>query len=492
MKMILFASLLPVALGAFDVTKTSVSSIPSSQSVCYSCSFDNNWSGSNHPINYPSNAHWSPHVLAAHSSGYSMWKEGGIATDGIEDVAETGGIGNLIDELENIDPTPSIVVGNAMFNRDTQSQTFTTIKMTPTNNYLSTVSMIAPSPDWFTGFYDFNPVDAGATNNWYGEFIIDTYPWDAGTEQGDTYSGDNDAIDPKEPIMRLTKDTVPSNGVLLNSAQDDVLPVATWTCSLDADQSDCAEFFIPDAPDCFSSSVNAFVKGRGKVPMNEITVGDQVLTGTGNFEAIYSIDHRDPTKDATFFQIHYKSGKEQDDEQQSIELTKNHMIFVDHKTNPVPAKTVTVGDQVLTVDGPCPVTKITTVIRKGVFNPLTADGTIIADGVISSTYSTLTSNSDSIEIFGYKSISYQDFFKNVLKPYTFLCTSTTLDICKTQKEKVLISEYASRVFFSLQNGIYQTVILFSSFVFVYILNVLMVVSVPATICWMIIKGNKSV
>merc|ERR1712238_654572 len=160
------------------------------------------------------------------------------------------------------------------------------------------------------------------------------------------------------------------------------------------------------------------------------------------------------------------------------------MIFVDHKTNPVPAETVKVGDRILTLDGPSTITKITTVTRKGVFNPLTADGTIIADGVISSTYSTLESNSDSIQVLGYKYISYQNFFNSLLKPYTFLCTTATLEICKTQKEKVFISEYASKAFFALQDNSHQSLLLFSSFAFVYTLNVLMVGFVPAAIGWM--------
>jgi len=494
MKFLLFLSLFPIAEGANDIVSTTVGTIDSTEDVCYSCSIVNNWSGSNHPVDYPSdNAHWSPPVLVAHSSEYSLWEEGGISTDGVESVAESGNIAILIDELENDSSEPNVVAGDRQDNKDTQSQTFTTIRMTPVKHYLSTISMIAPSPDWFSGFYDFSPIDTGATDTWYEGFVIDTYPWDAGTEDGDTFSPMNDSTDPKEPIYQLTKDTVPSNGVLLNSAQDEVLPMLRWTCSLDSDQSSCTggiDADIPETPNCFSSSVKVFVKGKGKVPMNEIAVGDQVLTGNGNFEPIYTIDHRHPTKDANFIQIHYKSGKGQNDEQKFIELTKNHMIFVDHQTNPVPAKNVKVGDRVLAVDGPRPVTKITIVTRKGVFNPLTADGTIIADGLISSTYSTVASNSDSIEIFGYKYISYQDFFNNLLKPYAFMCTTTSLEICETQEEKILISEYASKLFFSLKNGSYRTLLLVSSFVAVYMLNVLMIGFVPATIGWMVTKGNN--
>jgi len=293
-------------------------------------------------------------------------------------------------------------------------------------------------------------------------------PWDAGTEDGDTYSINNSATDPKEPMFRFTTANTPSNGVLLNSAGNDVLPMASWTCSI---SDSCAE--EDKEPDCFSSSVSAFVKGRGNVPMSDVAVGDHVLTGNGDFEPIYTIDHRHPTKETAFYQIHYKSAKQKDEEQQQyIEITRNHMIFVSDKTNPVPAKNVKIGDRIQTVDGPAPVTKITTVAGKGVFNPLTTDGTIVANGVISSTYSTVASDSDSIEILGHQFISYHDFFKNLLQPVSFFCTTTSLEICKTQREKILISEYASRIFFFIAERIlsdFRTFLL--SYIYIHVKQV---------------------
>jgi hypothetical protein len=46
--------------------------------------------------------------------------------------------------------------------------------------YVSGITMIAPSPDWFSGFSDFDARDVSA-NTWYQEFELETYPWDAGT-----------------------------------------------------------------------------------------------------------------------------------------------------------------------------------------------------------------------------------------------------------------------------------------------------------------------
>jgi len=76
-----------------NIVKKEVSTVPRSEHVMYSCLFQNNWSGKNHPFMYPSGgrpngAHWSPVVLAAHSNEYSMCEVGGISTPGVQEVAE--------------------------------------------------------------------------------------------------------------------------------------------------------------------------------------------------------------------------------------------------------------------------------------------------------------------------------------------------------------------------------------------------------------------
>merc|ERR1740124_615372 len=230
---------------SFEVI-TSDSSVAATETVSYSCDFQNNWTGVNHPVDYPSNAHWSPPVLAAHNTGYSMWRTGGMATEGVEIVAESGAPDTLVSEIEASSSVGAMVVGEATFNAEVQMQTFDSITMTPTSPYLSAITMIAPSPDWFTGFYDMNAINAD-TQTWYSEFTVTTYPWDAGTEEGDTFNPNNDATDPQGSISRLDVNTVPSTGVLLNAMQDDVLPMATWTCRLEDPNSVSFEVITSDS-----------------------------------------------------------------------------------------------------------------------------------------------------------------------------------------------------------------------------------------------------
>lgn len=220
--------------------------------------------------------------------------------------------------------------------------------------------------------------------------------------------------------------------------------------------------------DCFSSHATVDVKGSGEVRMDQVKVGDQVLTAQGNYKTIYSIDHRHPTKLAEFIQIHSSQSR-------PIELTEKHMLYLAGHTYPVPASTVKVGDQVQTLDGPRHVTKISTVTREGVFNPLTVDGTIVVNGIIASVYSAALSNHDWIEIAGHKIMTHQNFFHKALKSYRYMCTGVSLDLCKTNKERIAISEFASRAanYWARQGEMFQVLSLFFLIAFVCLVDVVL-------------------
>jgi len=219
-----------------------LSTIPASHSVTYNCTFYNNWSAENHPVGYPSDAHWSPPVIAAHAESYRMWELGGLATAGVERVAEVGSTSTLERELRDATEEGNVggfVKGRVTFNSDTQSQMLADdIALTPRFDRMSSVTMIAPSPDWFSGFDGVRPIDDDG-GVWLRSFEVATYPWDAGTETGDDFVLSNPPEDPHVPILRFTKDTLPSsnNGVFLNPDGTEVLPVATWKCELKSSKS---------------------------------------------------------------------------------------------------------------------------------------------------------------------------------------------------------------------------------------------------------------
>lgn len=202
----------------------------------YSCTLTNIWSMKNHPVEYDTitnSAHWSPPVLVAHGTDYEMWAPDTLASPGVEIVAESGKTLTLEDEIkesQTIGSAGEYVVGNNQFNANDPPQTFNDIQLTSNFPMLSTITMAAPSPDWFTGIYNFSPIHP-ELNVWYESFEIATYPFDAGTELGDTYSLNNSPQEPHIPIFQLTNETIPGdNGILLDESETVVRPMALWNC----------------------------------------------------------------------------------------------------------------------------------------------------------------------------------------------------------------------------------------------------------------------
>jgi Spondin_N len=218
---------------SFQVVSTATSTIPTSMEATFTCTFQNNWSIANHPRLYPtSTAHWSPPVLATHNSGYSMWLPGGLASPGVESVAEVGLTTTLLNEIASAGSTiRSSVRGVDQYNSEEQEQVLTRIIADASHRLMSSITMVAPSPDWFTGFYDFELVDR-ATETWWSNFTLNTFPFDAGTEQGTTYSLGNAEEDPVLSIQEFTATTPLDTGVFLSPDESSVLHVATWECVL--------------------------------------------------------------------------------------------------------------------------------------------------------------------------------------------------------------------------------------------------------------------
>lgn len=97
--------------------------------------------------------------------------------------------------------------------------------------FLNAITAIQPSPDWFTGFYLFNTVDEYDRTFWQ-RFTLRTYPWDAGTDNGQYYTAPDQDTDPPLPVSRILVGNAPENGAFLNKDGTDVPPVAEWDCEL--------------------------------------------------------------------------------------------------------------------------------------------------------------------------------------------------------------------------------------------------------------------
>jgi len=178
---------------------------PTANSATYRITFNATWSGATHPTQYPSNAHFSGLVGAVHNDQVNFWEPGQIATDGIEYMAETGGKSLFIDEINSAIASGyaqlAINAGGIAATPGTRS---IEINVTPEFHNVTLTTMLAPSPDWFTGFHDIKLYD-GAT--FVDAMTIEAVVYDSGTDSGLGFRSANSDTQPRDIIQRVTSDS---------------------------------------------------------------------------------------------------------------------------------------------------------------------------------------------------------------------------------------------------------------------------------------------
>lgn len=171
----------------------------------YQIIFNSTWSNETHPnANFPGGAHYSPLIGATHNDSVSLWSSGGMASPGIEQMAETGGTNILRTEIQAVidaGNADQFVTGNGLASTPgtLMSNEFTATAEFP---LLSLVTMIAPSPDWFIGVHDYELMDENG--EWKRQLVVELLPYDAGTDDGTEYGSPNADSEPQQPITALT------------------------------------------------------------------------------------------------------------------------------------------------------------------------------------------------------------------------------------------------------------------------------------------------
>lgn|GEM_PF-4810736 len=177
----------------------------------YKLTFFAEWSAISHPTDYPNSAHFSPLIGNTHNVDGFIWGAGGIATDGIRQMAQSGATSILSSEIMDLidnSSSESLVLGTDADGVDAIELFF---DISDSHPLFSMTTMIAPSPDWFIGVHDLDLKPAGM---WLDELEVDLLPYDAGTRFGDSFTQIGGTTSPREPIARIT--TAPlQNGVPL-------------------------------------------------------------------------------------------------------------------------------------------------------------------------------------------------------------------------------------------------------------------------------------
>ena len=201
----------------------SVRGLECSGSMKYSIDFNGMWSSARHPVEYPSDASFSPIVVASHTGNFQVWRTGELAGNGVQVVAETGNPEPLVRELYKAKRAGYVKdIAQAESPIDSTTSLELEIIVDRHRPYVSMVTMLFPSPDWFTGIRDVDLCDR-RTGQWKKKIDLNSLmAYDAGTDSGRLFDSPNEATKPAEKIFLLTC----GNGVFCNKG-DKFLPVAS-------------------------------------------------------------------------------------------------------------------------------------------------------------------------------------------------------------------------------------------------------------------------
>ena len=191
-------------------------------SATYAVSFEATWSADTHPLGFPSDPHFSPLVGATHTDAVALWAVGEEASPGVEAMAETGATSELVAEAEAGIASGGVeasILGGAIGT----SPGSTSLQFTASEShaYVTLVSMLAPSPDWFVGVDGLALRDA---DGWRSEIVVDLHVYDAGTDSGSGYTSEDRDTDPADPIAEI--------GAAPFADASGAIPVGTFTFTL--------------------------------------------------------------------------------------------------------------------------------------------------------------------------------------------------------------------------------------------------------------------
>lgn len=177
----------------------------------------------------------------------------------------------------------------------------------------------------------------------------------------------------------------------------------------------CSEQTTTDPDElCFpgDSMVTTGTNGE-QVRLDRLEIGDRVLVGTNRFESVYSFGHRDPDRIVEYLEITTEANS-------TLRISADHMVWT--LKSFAPAWHLRIGDELM--DGPSGkpvvIASIRNVLSKGAYAPFTPSGTIVVDGVLASSFVSLSAD-DSIEIAGGFELSMQWMARMSEFPHRVVC-----------------------------------------------------------------------
>ena len=165
----------------------------------YRVTFQGSWTTASTPGGVVRGAHFTTLIGAVHNPNVTFWQSGGVASPGIEQVAETGVTRSFRAEIERSSHVFAVIQEGVSFG-GTGRAAFD-LQVPADHPLITLVSMIGPSPDWFVGVSGLSLLDS--EGQWMSERQVALYPYDAGTEDGNEFSLSNPPTNPRESIMSI-------------------------------------------------------------------------------------------------------------------------------------------------------------------------------------------------------------------------------------------------------------------------------------------------
>ena len=148
---------------------------------------------------------------------------------------------------------------------------------------------------------------------------------------------------------------------------------------------------------CFPKNAHVQLENNETISVASLTHGDRILAMSSSGAPVYSefisFLHMDSTQVATFLAIHTDT--------HTVQISQKHLLYIQDKTNSKGfydfAKNIKVGQYVLTaaIEGGFVASRVNGVesfVNAGVYAPLTAEGTVVVDGVVASCYAEVKSH----------------------------------------------------------------------------------------------------
>lgn len=147
---------------------------------------------------YPEGASADSRIaFVAHPRDTMLWEEGGIASEGLKMLAETGASAGLVAEAGDME----FVVLADHFDTIVALLGAQEITLSADFPCLTYAQRLMPNADWFFGFANVCALDADG--NWVETLDIRVEMYDAGTAEGEAYMEATGPTDPQMPIARV-------------------------------------------------------------------------------------------------------------------------------------------------------------------------------------------------------------------------------------------------------------------------------------------------